>query len=124
MATSKNPKKNPAEEKKAAEAAAQNEPAVNALYASKIDAIKDIIFGEDNAEALRAAGDLARICNLFGYGEIKPPVSYQRDSTMLELFERLDARNFRAAEIVRKEDIWPSFKGLLSRERQDEEPAA
>ncbi len=43
---------------------------------------------------------------------------------MLDLFKGLDAENFQAFEIVRKEDIWPSFKSLLSRERRGEDTAA
>ncbi len=81
-------------------------------------------FGEDNREARRAAEELAETCNLFGYGEIKPPSSFHSDSTMLKVFSSLGARHFHAVEILRKEDIWPCLKALLSRERQDETSAA
>jgi sporulation protein YhbH len=81
-------------------------------------------FPEDNREARRSAEELARTCNLFGYGEIKPPVAYHGDSTMLKVFDGLEAKNFHAVEILRKEDIWPCFKALLSHERRDEETAA
>ncbi len=81
-------------------------------------------FSEDNREARRAAEELTAICNLIGYGEIKPPGSFQGDSTMLRIFNRLEAGNFHAVEILRKEDIWPAFKALMSHERRDEGPAA
>ena len=81
-------------------------------------------FYDDNAEAYRAALELARICNLFGYGEIKPPGPHQRDATMLKLFDSLEVQSFKAVEILRKEDVWPSFKALLSREKRDEDAAA
>ena len=81
-------------------------------------------FSEDNREARRAAEELAGACQLFGYGEIKPPGRYRSDSTMLTAFRRLKAENFHAVEILGKEDIWPSFKALLRRERKDEDTAA
>jgi hypothetical protein len=81
-------------------------------------------FGDDNPEALRAARKLCAACNLFGYGEIKPSTARASDSTMLDVFKGLDAENFQAFEITGKEDIWPSFKALLSRERRSEDTAA
>jgi uncharacterized protein len=71
----------------------------------------------DNAAALRAAEELAEICNLFGYGEIKPLGSRHYESSMLNVFRRLRADNFQTVLIERKEDVWPSFKALLSRDR-------
>jgi uncharacterized sporulation protein YeaH/YhbH (DUF444 family) len=37
---------------------------------------------------------------------------------MLDIFENLRASNFHALMIENKEDIWPSFKAFLSRERE------
>jgi sporulation protein YhbH len=74
-------------------------------------------FDSDNANALKAAKELCDICNLFGYGEIKPLGSHYYESSMLEMFRRLDADNFQSVLIERKEDIWPSFKAFLSRDR-------
>jgi hypothetical protein len=81
-------------------------------------------FSGDNPEARKAAKELCAVCNLFGYGEIKPPAAHASESTMLDLFKGLDAENFQAFEIARKEDIWPSFKSLLSRERGGADTAA
>ena len=36
---------------------------------------------------------------------------------MLNVFRRLDAENFQTVLIERKEDIWPSFKALLAKDR-------
>ena len=36
---------------------------------------------------------------------------------MLPLFEALDFANFEAFELTGKQDIWPAFKTLLSRDR-------
>jgi hypothetical protein len=77
-------------------------------------------FDSDNAAALRAAKDLADVCNLFGYGEIKPLGSRYYESSMLNIFRRLEAENFQTVLIERKEDIWPSFKAFLAKDRGQE----
>jgi uncharacterized sporulation protein YeaH/YhbH (DUF444 family) len=74
-------------------------------------------FDSDNTAALKAAATLTDICNLFGYGEIKPLGSRYYESSMLNIFRRLDAENFQTVLIERKEDIWPSFKAFLAKER-------
>lgn len=76
-------------------------------------------FPNDNTAALRAAKELCEIANLFGYGEIKPLNSSHYEDSMLQLFKSLPAANFHSMLIERKEDIWPSFKAFLARERQD-----
>lgn len=74
-------------------------------------------FDNDNAATLKAAEELCEVCNLFGYGEIKPRPSGFYEGTMLDLFRNVKSGNFQPVLIQRKEDIWPSFKRLLSRER-------
>lgn len=74
-------------------------------------------FDSDNAAALRTARELTEACNLFGYGEIKPLGSRYYESSMLNVFRRLDADNFQTVLIERKEDVWPSFKALLAKDR-------
>ena len=64
------------------------------------------------------AKELAEVCNLFGYGEIKPLGSRYYESSMLNIFRRLDAEHFQTVLIERKEDIWPSFKAFLAKDRQ------
>ncbi len=78
-------------------------------------------WGSDNAAALKSAHELCAICNLFGYGEIKPLNSGSYGDSLLELFDTLDEPNFHAVMIEGKEDIWPSFKALLARERAEDE---
>src|SRR5713101_5366346 len=80
-------------------------------------------FDSDNPAALRAAKELADVCNLFGYGEIKPLGSRYYESSMLNIFRRLDADNFQTVLIERKEDIWPSFKAFLAKDRGREQAA-
>ncbi len=74
-------------------------------------------FDSDNPAALKAAQELCELCNLFGYGEIKPLGSRYYESSMLNIFRHLEAENFQTVLIERKEDIWPSFKTFMSKER-------
>jgi sporulation protein YhbH len=78
-------------------------------------------FDSDNPAALKAAEELAEICNLFGYGEIKPLGSRYYESSMLNVFRRIQAPNFHTVLIERKEDIWPSFKAFLAKDRVKEQ---
>ncbi len=71
----------------------------------------------DNGAALAAARELCGVCNLFGYGEIKPLNSGSYGDSLLELFDEVDAKNFHSLMIENKEDIWPSFRRFLSREK-------
>jgi sporulation protein YhbH len=77
-------------------------------------------FDSDNPAALRYAKELADVCNLFGYGEIKPLGSRYYESSMLNIFRRLESDNFQTVLIERKEDIWPSFKAFLAKDRAAE----
>jgi hypothetical protein len=74
-------------------------------------------FDSDNPTALRLAKELCDVCNLFGYGEVKPLGSRYYESSMLNIFRRIDAENFQTVLIERKEDIWPSFKAFLAKDR-------
>jgi uncharacterized protein len=80
-------------------------------------------FDSDNPQALKGARELTDVCNLFGYGEIKPLGSRYYESSMLNIFRRLDADNFQTVLIERKEDIWPSFKAFLGKDRGAREQA-
>jgi sporulation protein YhbH len=73
-------------------------------------------FDSDNTAALKAAGELAAICNLFGYGEIKPLGSRYYESSMLNIFRRLDAENLQSVLFERNVDIWPILLAFLGNE--------
>ncbi len=77
-------------------------------------------FDSDNPAALKDAEELAGICNLFGYGEIKPLGSRYYESSMLNVFRQIQAPNFHTVLIERKEDIWPSFRAFLAKDRAKE----
>ena len=74
-------------------------------------------FDSDNPAALRLAQELAATCNLFGYGEIKPLGTRHYESSMLGMFRRLEADNFQTVLIESREDVWPSFRALLAKDR-------
>lgn len=74
-------------------------------------------FDSDNTPALKAAEQLCQVCNLFGYGEIKPLGSRFYESSMLNVFRRISADNFHTVLIERKEDVWSSFRTFLAKDR-------
>jgi len=77
-------------------------------------------WSQDNDKAIKLAKQLCWICNLFGYGEIKPDEKYSWGS-MIKLFdENIEADNFAIIKIRRKEDVYPMFKSLLKKERVKE----
>lgn len=71
----------------------------------------------DNANAVRMAQELCAVCNLFGYGEIKPLNSGSYGNSLMEIFAQIQAPNFLSAVIESKTDIWPTFKEFLTHER-------
>jgi len=75
-------------------------------------------FGSDTPAAIAAARELCEVTNLFGYGEIKPRGAGYYGSSLLETFRKIDAGNFQTVLIERKEDVWPSFKAFLNKERE------
>lgn len=78
-------------------------------------------FESDNASALQAAGQIAEVANLFGYGEIKPLGSGYYGSSMIQFFSQLKRENFQTLQIQRKEDIWSSFRSFLSKDRSQKD---
>ena len=73
-------------------------------------------FYSDNDRALQLARDLCDVCNLFGYGEIKPSGSAYYSGSMLEVFNQIDRANFQAIVIEKKEDLWAGFRAFLMRD--------
>ncbi|MGH7848015.1 MAG: YeaH/YhbH family protein [Candidatus Binatia bacterium] len=80
-------------------------------------------FESDNQAALRAAQQIAEVANLFGYGEIKPLGAGYYGSSMIQFFTQIAMDNFQTVQIQRKEDVWPSLKAFLSKDRAREENA-
>jgi len=74
-------------------------------------------FYSDNERALQAAEELCKVCNLFGYGEIKPSGSAYYSGSMLEVFGAIKADNFHMITIEKKEDLWEGFRSFLLKDR-------
>ena len=74
-------------------------------------------FSSDTPAALNAAKELCELANIVGYGEIKPRGAGYYGSSLIETFRKLSIANFHAVLLERKEDVWPCFKALLSKER-------
>jgi sporulation protein YhbH len=79
-------------------------------------------FSSDNPEALRYAKELAEVCNLFGYGEIKPAKSFSW-SSMLDLYKEIKNENFVTVMIRSKEELWPAFQKFLKHDQAEGEVA-
>ena len=77
-------------------------------------------FYSDNERALQAAEELCKVCNLFGYGEIKPSGSAYYSGSMLEVFGQIKAENFHMITIEKKEDLWEGFRSFLMKDRASE----
>jgi sporulation protein YhbH len=71
----------------------------------------------DTETALQSAHQLCEVCNLFGYGEIKPVNSGNYGDSLLEVFGSIERPNFRALLIENKDDVWSCVKALLSGEK-------
>lgn len=74
-------------------------------------------FYSDNDRAVKAAEDLCKVCNIFGYGEIKPSGSAYYSGSMLEIFGAIKSENFYMTVIEKKEDLWNAFKAFLTKDR-------
>ncbi len=81
-------------------------------------------FYSDNERAVQAAEELCKVCNLFGYGEIKPSGSAYYSGSMLEVFSQIKRDNFFMVVIEKKEDLWPAFKSFLTKDKTSAVAAA
>ncbi len=71
-------------------------------------------WSEDDANAIKAAGQLSEICNLFGYAEIM--AAYYSSSIKDKLAKEIKKNNFIALSIKQKEDLWKALKEMLKKE--------
>jgi len=74
-------------------------------------------FYSDNERAVAAAKELCDVCNLFGYGEIKPAGSAYYSGSMLETLSEVKSENFCMVTIERKEDLWTAFRAVLTKDK-------
>ncbi|MGA1192634.1 MAG: DUF444 family protein, partial [Bdellovibrionota bacterium] len=67
--------------------------------------------------AVKAAIELCDVCNIFGYGEIKPSGSAYYSGSMIDVFSKIERENFQMLTIEKKEDLWPAFKSFLLKDK-------
>lgn len=68
----------------------------------------------DNPAMLKTALELCDICNLFGYGEIKPLDPQHYENSLFELFRHLKADNFKLVSIQQREEVWAALMAFLA----------
>ena len=73
-------------------------------------------FDSDNDKAVKTLKELIEVCNLVGYGEIKPNGSRYFESSMMSIFRTLIDKKFVTGLIESKEDVWPVLKQYLKKE--------
>lgn len=74
-------------------------------------------FYSDNDKAVQSAEELCKVCNIFGYGEIKPSGSAYYSGSMIDVFSQIKHENFQMLVIEKKEDLWPAFKSFLQKDK-------
>lgn len=73
-------------------------------------------YESDNDTAIKSLKELIEMCNLVGYGEIKPEANKYFESSMMSHFKNLANKKFVSDIISSKTDIWPVLKKYLSPE--------
>jgi len=74
-------------------------------------------WGEDNQKAIESAIELCKVCNMFGYGEIK--TSTYTSTIMHKYMEEIKEPNFAMVKISSKEEVWSAFVELLNVEKKN-----
>ena len=72
---------------------------------------------EDNSKAVELAGELCKVCNLFGYGEIKLGYYASTSTIKAHFASKIKNKNFSIVTISKKEDVFPALKKLLDKEQ-------
>ncbi|ANQ47587.1 DUF444 family protein [Flammeovirga sp. MY04] len=75
-------------------------------------------FTSDNKKAIEHAEKLSQVCNLFGYGEIKPDIGFSW-STMLDEYKKIEEENFVSLRMRTKESVWPALKKFLTKDKSN-----
>jgi uncharacterized protein len=71
-------------------------------------------WSEDNDRAVKAAQNLSKVCNLFGYAEIM--AGYYSTAIKDILTKEIKAPNFIAVNIKQKIDLWGALRAMLNKE--------
>jgi uncharacterized sporulation protein YeaH/YhbH (DUF444 family) len=69
----------------------------------------------DNARCVKLVGELMKVSNMFGYGEVN---QYNRHSTLMSAYKNISDERFRHYILKQKVDVFHAMKGFF---RKDEE---
>jgi uncharacterized sporulation protein YeaH/YhbH (DUF444 family)/intein/homing endonuclease len=75
----------------------------------------------DNDRCVQLVEELMRICNIFGYGEIRE-AHYRSPSTLMSAFNKIQDKKFVAVTIGDKREVYPALRKFFST-RGDEVPS-
>ena len=82
-----------------------------------LSTVVTVIIGEKIIKGLLdSALELCKVCNLFGYGEIK--TSTYTSTIMQKYMDEIKEPNFAMVKISSKEDVWSAFVELLNVEKK------
>ncbi|MBU3112176.1 sporulation protein YhbH [Clostridium lacusfryxellense] len=71
---------------------------------------------EDNMKSIKAAKDICKVSNLFGYAEL---MNSYYSASMKDVFDKgLDNDNFLSVEIKQKQDLWKGLKYMLKKDQE------
>ncbi|MEK3806012.1 sporulation protein YhbH [Metabacillus sp. SLBN-84] len=69
----------------------------------------------DNARCVKLVGDLMKVSNMFGYGEVN---QYNRHSTLMSAYKNISDERFRHYILKQKADVFHAMKGFFRKEEE------
>lgn len=73
-------------------------------------------FSSDNEKCIRLIKEIMDLSNMFGYGEIN---YYQRLSSLMRAYQKIDHPKFRHYILKKKEDVYPALKRFFRKQTLD-----
>lgn len=67
----------------------------------------------DNARCVKLVGELMKVSNMFGYGEVN---QYNRHSTLMSAYKNIKDENFRYYILKQKADVFQAMKSFFKKE--------
>jgi hypothetical protein len=69
----------------------------------------------DNARCVKLVGELMKVSNMFGYGEVN---QYNRHSTLMSAYKNISDERFRHYILKQKADVFHAMKGFFRKEEE------
>jgi uncharacterized protein len=70
----------------------------------------------DNARCVKLVGELMKVSNMFGYGEVN---QYNRHSTLMSAYKNIEDEKFRYYILKQKADVFNAMKGFFRAEKEE-----